>query len=297
MIDLHVHTYHSDGTLSPKKVVLLAKSKDVRTIAITDHDGIDGISEAREWGDSCGVKVIPGIELSTGKDMGAYMHILGYNIDIENFRLKKEIKQIRDQRKERNDKLLQALNGMGYKLSLMDLYESRGKQYSSHYIGKPVFAMALKNKGYINTPKEAFREGFFLRSEEIKKIHREKITSQRGIELIKEAGGIPVLAHPMKISYLDYSEKLGHLEKIERLVVKLKAGGLEGMECYYSKHLMYETEELVKIAERQQLLITAGSDFHGPELDNKIAIGSFPRDEIFPKKEKILLETFIKAGE
>lgn len=284
MMDLHVHTVYSDGTLTPEEVIILAKSNGVKLLSITDHDGIDGLSEGIEQGIKHGVKVIPGIELSTGGDLGAYVHLLGYNFDLEDAPLKKALKEIREKRKERNDKLLKALNGMGYKLTREDLYNSLGRGRGTHYIGKPVFAMALKNKGYIGTPKEAFKEGQFLRSEEIKKIHREKITTQEGLNLIRGAGGIPVLAHPMKISYLATENEGSHLQRIERLIARLKAAGLEGMECYYSKHLLYETERLVEIADKHGLLVTAGSDFHGPQLDTQIQIGDFPRDETYETK-------------
>lgn len=289
MMDLHVHTTYSDGTLTPEEVVFLAKANGVKLLSITDHDGIDGVLEGIEWGRQYGVKVVPGVELSTGGDLGAYVHLLGYNFDLENVPLKKALKEIREKRKERNDRLLEALNGMGYKLTQEDLYNSLGKGRGTHYIGKPVFAMALKNKGYIGTPKEAFNEGHFLRSEEIKRIHREKITTQEGIALIKGAGGIPVLAHPMKISYLA-GEEGGHLQRIERLVARLKAVGLEGMECYYSKHLLFETEHLVEIADKHELLVTAGSDFHGPQLDAQIHIGGFPKNELYEEKEAILAQ-------
>ncbi|MBR0597505.1 PHP domain-containing protein [Sinanaerobacter chloroacetimidivorans] len=280
MIDLHLHTHYSDGTLSPEEIVLLAKKNGVDTIAITDHDGMGGISEGLEAGKKWGVQVIPGIELSTEDEYGGYMHILGYGFDIHNEELKREIAVIREKRKERNQKLLAALNEIGCQITQEDLQLREGQDY----VGKPVFAMALMKKGYISSPKEAFQEGKFMRAPQVRRIHREKIQTKRAIELIQDAGGIPVLAHPLKIAYLGRGEEGGDFfARLERLIARLKEQGLCGMECYYSKHLLYETERLVQLAEENDLIITAGSDFHGPEFDENLTIGSIPTDPKFNK--------------
>ena len=164
MRDLHLHTYYSDGTLSPEEVVKRAADKGIRTIAITDHDGLKGISEALNAGEKYGVKVIPGIELSakvykedfTSSNFiptrDVFIHILGYDIDINNEELNQEIENIRQKRIERNMKLLAKLNYIGCELNVGDLFKCAQKDY----IGKPNFALALMEKGYIKNPKEAF---------------------------------------------------------------------------------------------------------------------------------------------
>ena len=117
MIDLHLHSYYSDGTMSPEELVLHAKRSGVGTIAITDHDGMDGLSEGIEAGRRYGVDVLSGIELSTEDEDTFYMHILGYCFDHENESLKNEVEIIRSKRVERNEKLLAALREIGCRLS------------------------------------------------------------------------------------------------------------------------------------------------------------------------------------
>lgn len=276
MIDLHLHTYYSDGILSPKELVLLAKKNSVETIAITDHDGMGGLADGMEAGKYYGVHVIPGIELSTEEE-GVSMHILGYCFNRDDDNLKAEVEWIRRKRVERNEKLLAALREIGCMLSKEDLQLREGQDY----IGKPTFAMALMRRGYVSSPKEAFQEGQFMRSDAVKRVHREKISSRKAIDLIKQAGGIPVLAHPMKISQLTKKDGKDFFERLEKQLVNLKSWGLEGMECYYSSHLPEQTEQLVLMAKKHKLIMTAGSDFHGMEFDKKIIPGGFPIDENF----------------
>lgn len=288
MIDLHLHTYYSDGTMSPEALVSLAAQRGVDTVAITDHDGTGGIEEGLRAGEKYGVKVLPGIELSTEDEQGVYMHILGYCFDPDNRELKSELEHIRRKRVERNEKLLSALHEIGCQITEEDLKLREGQDY----VGKPIFAMALVRKGYINHPQEAFREGRFMRSETVRRVHREKVAAKRAVELITLAGGIPVLAHPMKISHL--SKERGELffRKLDELILKLKSWGLQGIECYYSQHSLEETEKLIRLAQKYNLLITAGSDFHGREMDENIEIGGFPTDQSFDKN--VMIQKFVR---
>ncbi|NLP30283.1 MAG: PHP domain-containing protein [Clostridiales bacterium] len=285
MRDLHLHTYYSDGTLSPEEVVKRAADKGIRTIAITDHDGLKGISEALNAGEKYGVKVIPGIELSakvykedfTSSNFiptrDVFMHILGYDIDINNEELNQEIENIRQKRIERNMKLLAKLNCIGCELNEGDLFKWAQKDY----IGKPNFALALMEKGYIKNPKEAFLPGKFLRHPEVRSVRREKIHARKAISLIENAGGKAVLAHPMKIRALKGNEEY-NFEGLEALLDILQKWGLVGMECRYSTHSKEQTEVLEKIAQKRGLVITSGSDYHGPDFDPSIDIGVFGKD-------------------
>lgn len=284
MVDFHLHTYYSDGTLSPKALVQRAKEQGVTTLAITDHDGVKGVKEAVEAGEKLGVRVIAGIEFSAAieeenlfdrqavEGQEIYMHILGYGIDINNEPLNLAIHHIQQKRKERNEEMQKALYALGYELKEEDfrIYPTQ------EYIGKPNFARALVKRGYACSVKEAFEKGKFLRRPEIRKIHRAKIDAKEAIALIIGAGGIPVLAHPMKITYKEKNEEGSFFDKLEPLLIKLKEYGLMGMECYYSSHLIYETQRLLEIADRLDLLISAGTDFHGPELNDTLEIGKFP---------------------
>lgn len=265
MIDLHLHTYYSDGEQSPCEVVRTALQQGITTMAITDHDGTGGIQEAVQAGHALGIRVIPGIEFSTEDPNGAHLHLLGYGIDSEEPELQQALVGIRHARETRNLLIMEALARMGYPISFEDL----GAYPGSDYIGKPVFARAMVAKGYIESPLDAFRDGVLLRSEEIRKIQKEKISVKRAIQLVRHAGGISVLAHPLKIGWLGSAKDVTlekRLEKLEGLLKFLISYGLQGMECYYSKHSQEETEALVALAKKEGLLISAGSDYHGPSF-------------------------------
>lgn len=277
MIDLHLHTFYSDGSLSPSELVAIAKERGASIIAVTDHDGLDGVEEAMEAGNKLGIKVIPGIEFSAQlpdflDSSSCFMHLLGYGIDVKNKALQEAVKDILKKRKERNDKLLNALREKGYVLDKQD-FQVYPQQT---YIGKPNFARALLKRGYIEELREAFQAGEFLEAPEIKAVHRVKIDVREAISLIENAGGVAVLAHPLKISYKGKNQpgQAGFFEVLSSLLFRLKKSGLQGMECYYSRHLPYETEQLLALADEFNLLVSAGSDFHGPEFDENLKIGT-----------------------
>jgi predicted metal-dependent phosphoesterase TrpH len=281
MIDMHLHTYYSDGTMSPHAIVKRASALGMKTIAITDHDGVDGVEEAQVAGKKLGVKVIPGIELSssmsagelglygdTYKDHNINMHILGYEIDIKDDELNKAIKKVRRWREDRNRDLLTTLNSIGFDISKNDLLQREGQDY----VGKPNFVLALMKKGYIRSSKEASMPGRFLKHPSVQRVHRRKMHAEEAIDLIKGAGGFAVLAHPMKIKF-PRIEKYDMYKSISSLLDKLLIWGLSGMECYYSGHTEEETARLLSIAKGKKMIITAGSDFHGFDFDPHLDIG------------------------
>jgi len=256
-VDLHVHTYYSDGTLSPTEIIKWAKKSKLDQVAITDHDGIDGVQEALIAGEALDILVIPGVEFSVDEPSGIGMHMLGYRIDIHNKELKNKLEYIKQKRKERNDKMITVLSDLGYPL----VYEDMKKRGSGDSIGKPDFARGLINKGYIVKFLDAFEKDKFLMSEKVMKIKKEKISAKEAIELISGSGGIAVLAHPMKVTGLNGE----YFKALEDLVIKLKGYGLKGMECFYPEHSEEETMKLVNLAEKYKLHMTKGSDYHGPK--------------------------------
>lgn len=258
-VDHHVHTYYSDGQLSPAEIVEWAYNKGLDQIAITDHDGTGGVKEAAEAGKLKGITVIPGIEFSTEAENGVSLHILGYNIDIDNSELAEACHEIRLKRQARNEKFLKALNEEGYALTAEDLVLREGQDF----IGKPIFARALVRKGYISEPAEAFEKVFT--SEKLRAIRKEKIPAKRAIELIGRANGTAVLAHPGLIRNIGERGSREYYANLERLLKSLKKYGLAGMECNYSKHTK-EEEKRFKMANKFNLHITSGSDYHGPDM-------------------------------
>ena len=166
--------------MSPNDIVKKYIKDEFDMIAITDHEVTDGIADAVSQAKDENIKIIPGIEFSTDMD-GKEIHILGYYFDPDNGQLKEQLKYLANIRKERNDKLLKALQSQGFDICERDLIQREGQTY----IGKPNFARALVAKGYISNMSEAFEPGKLLESDEIKSIKREKISAAKAIEIIR----------------------------------------------------------------------------------------------------------------
>lgn len=259
MIDLHTHSTASDGQYSPAELMRLAKENGVTVTALTDHDTISGIEEAQTEAERIGLKFFSGIEISTDSEFGS-MHILGYNIDPKNAKLSETCKWFVDQRRERAEKIFRFLEERGVPLTR----ESVEKYSGGGLLIRPHFARAMVDAGYVQNVRVAFEK--HLDVPEFKKIKREKLTPEKSLELITEAGGIPVLAHPVQIKM--------DLDGLSGLVKKLSGLGLVGMECYYSTHTPEQTAEYLKIAKKNGLYVTAGSDFHGEKIKPDIKLGT-----------------------
>ncbi len=252
--DFHVHSYYSDGIMKPTELVRMYKDKEYDVIALTDHDGVDGVPEALIAGEALKIQVIPGVEIGCGYDFGQErleLHILGYYIDIENGELKEYLKKLKENREDRNRRLLKYLQELGYDLTAADLVERPGQTY----IGKPTFARAMKKKGI--APDNMWE--IFDQTE------KEKRSVFETIDIIRKAGGIAVLAHPMKIKKLKNEGEACFWQNLEKIVVDLKKHGLKGMECYHPSASHDEALKLVVLAGKYHLHITEGSDFHGDE--------------------------------
>lgn len=260
-VDYHIHSWYSDGTMKPTDLVRRYYDMEYDMISITDHDGIDGVQEALIAGEALKIKVISGVELAVEHE-GKELHLLGYQFDPENPALRAKLEELRQYRDERNEKMLAKLQEMGYALTMEDLKQRPGQTY----IGKPNFARALAAKGYISSPSEAFAPGKLLDSPELKAISRKKISAEEAISLLKEAGGMAVLAHPMKIRKLGLRGGEEFWENLDIMLRQLKKMGLSGMECIYPSHSEEEIIKLVNLAGKYHLHITEGSDYHGDDL-------------------------------
>lgn len=253
--DLHLHTYYSDGALSPKEVVNRWADEGYELIAITDHDGIAGSIAGREYAEKRGIGYISGIEFDSSDVLGRDIHILGYGFDYRSHKLQEALEGILLERAARNDSLLTALNEMGYPIDFDDIMAVN----EGRYVGKPTFAKILAKKGYTESSQAVFNSIF--REPQIRKIHKRTLSSKEVIDLIHEAGGLAVFAHPMEQRHLGetYDQFRGRLLE---LLDKMREYGVDGIECYHPSADDVQAEELAGYAGRYGLLITKGSDFH-----------------------------------
>lgn len=280
-VDLHVHSNRSDGSLSPSDLVLEAKKKGLTAFALTDHDTVDGIDEAIAASVGSGVTVIPGIELSTeyeGKDI----HIVGLFIDKEQPAFRDKIQEFVDSRILRNQKMCQKLTDAGCPLT----YEELVEEFPGSVITRAHYAQILLKKGYTKSLKEAFERYIGDRGPCF--IPREKITPGDGVKLILSAKGIPVLAHPLLYG-------MGK-DRLQILVDRLKAVGLEAIEAVYCTYSPSEEAQMREFAKKNDLFISGGSDFHGsakPGLEMGTGYGKlFVHGEILDALEKRREELF-----
>ncbi|MCS7227414.1 MAG: PHP domain-containing protein [Endomicrobia bacterium] len=280
-IDLHVHTTYSDGNFSPKQVVEYCKQINIVAVGITDHDTTDGIEEAVEVGKKEGVEIIPGVELSAEfKDSTeGEVHILGYFIDWNDKTFQQQLKIFRQARQERAYKILNKLNVLGINIPEQEVFGRTGQTQS---IGRLHFARLMLEKKIVNSVKEAFE--LYLGYGKPAYVPKLKLQPQEAISMILRVKGIPVLAHPYFGVYID-----------PKSIKKLVNQGIKGIEVYHSKHHSNVIEELINIADKYGLLITGGSDCHGPMDTHPPILGSMkiPYSIIEPlKKYKQDVETY-----
>ncbi|MDO4466413.1 MAG: PHP domain-containing protein [Bacillota bacterium] len=242
MLDLHIHTTASDGSESPKDMVRLAYLAGIDTMAITDHDTMDGCLEAMEEGKKLGVHVIPGMEISAGY-RDSYIHILGYGMNPSNPELLPIIQYVRNDRKERNQKIIVSMEQDGIVFSEEDLNKKT--------LGRPHFAKVLVDQGRATDIQDAFDR--FLGNNKKYSFPRNYISLAKSIEIIHACQGLVVVAHPYQYKFEDLT---AFLEEMVSL-------GVDGVEVYYSGYSEEQIAFLKDFATRHQLLITGGSDFHG----------------------------------
>lgn len=252
-VDLHTHTTESDGTLAPEELVQLANEIGLDAIAVTDHDTFAGFEKAAMAAKAAGVQVVRGIELNSRLNLpeGGYRsaHVLGYFPFAEPRREFVEwLEEQRRERKERNEKLVASLRARTVDITLQEV-EQRGKTLT----GRVHFARVLVEKGYATNVEDAFHR--FLGEDAPSFVERQSYTSEETARIIRSGGGIPVIAHPVRLSLEGEAER--------RVLERLKSAGLAGLEIYHSEHSQRAQAHYRKLAEELDLLPTGGSDFHG----------------------------------
>lgn len=247
-IDLHIHSTFSDGTNSPDELVALAVKGGLSTISLTDHDTMAGTGEIVEAGKRVGIEVIPGLELSVVHG-GKPLHILGYWIDENDDHLQAGLVKIQQARKERNKKIIDKLMALGIRVTMDELEEFSGHGQA----GRPHIGALLIQHGVVKNINQAFKH--YLKKGRCAYVARDEFKAKTAIRLIKQAGGLAVLAHPVQFD--------ASLTALPDLFEKLVEKGLDGVEVYYPTQSASYRKKLCRIAERYDLLYTGGSDYHG----------------------------------
>lgn len=267
-IDLHVHSYMSDGTLSPKEIVQLAAEKDVKAIALTDHDCIDGIKEAAESASQLNIDFLNGIEVSVIYENGRKLHILGLGIDINNSEFLKVYNKMRIARENSIPFILKVVEKQGIKIDINDLKKHTHNKYLDRY---DVHEYFTRNRLCNNSQKiwDKYLDPIPYEKDEL-------LTIEEAIDIIKKAGGLSFLAHYNKtIGLYGFSNN-----EIEFRIKYMIDMGLNGVERYYPSYIRQDIKFLDYIINKYNLNFSGGTDFHGKNRPG-IGLGTGSNNNLF----------------
>lgn len=265
LIDLHCHTTASDGIYTPSEMIDYAIANNVRVLAITDHDTIDGLEEALSHAQQRSFACIPGIEFSIEYTNGSF-HLLGLGIDYTHPDLLSELAQLQKLRKDRIFKIIKDLQNHG--ISITD--EEIEHEAVGNSPGRPHVARLLVKKGYAGTIAHVF-ENFMVKGKP-GYIKKDKISFYSALKLIKASGGIPVIAHPISLGFSSW-------EECENILKKFFDAGVQGIEVFSGMHTDEDVSKFLQIAQKYSVIITGGSDFHG---DKQEKIGFYGENKPIP---------------
>jgi 3',5'-nucleoside bisphosphate phosphatase len=248
VIDLHTHSTCSDGSEEPARVIDLAAEAGCRAIALTDHDGVFGLAPARARAEALGIGFVPGCEVSSTRGRNA-LHLLCYFVDDRSETLGELLREVRNDRDERNRALAERLDAIGLPVSLDDASaEAKGE-----VVGRPHFAAVLVRRGEARSIDEAFDR--WLGDGRPAYVPRRPLSPQRVVEAAHADGGVVSLAHPLANE--------STIERLGELVEELASVGLDGLEANYAGYGPTTRAQLTELASSERLVATGGSDFHG----------------------------------
>jgi predicted metal-dependent phosphoesterase TrpH len=252
MIDLHVHSTHSDGTLRPAALLQYAHQQQITVLALADHDCITGIDEATTAGKELNIAVIPAVELSVSFERYTDVHLLAYGINHHDPALRQRLNLFCARRDSRNEAIVERINAKLQRQGRQPISTTEVTALADGAIGRPHIARVLMEHDHVRTMEEAF-ERYLVPCN----VPKEYFAMDEAINEIHRAGGIAVLAHPTSIT--------NDLPTLEQIINRLRAMGLDGIEVYNNMAAETETARLLDIARRHNIIITGGSDYHGIE--------------------------------
>ncbi len=241
--DLHLHTFFSDGTYSPEEMVAHGARHRFSALALTDHDTVEGCDRTGRACEAAGIEFVPGTELTAEQD-DHELHVLGYFFDVRNPRLLVELARFQTVRQNRIREMVARLNRVNVPLTADEVFALANCRSP----GRPHVARALVKAGLCGSLDEAFER--FLKKNRPAWVPKFKMSAHDAIELIHHAGGVAVMAHP----------GLNHNDEV---IPSMVEAGLDGLECFHTKHSTSITEHYLEMADRFHLLVTGGSDCHG----------------------------------
>jgi predicted metal-dependent phosphoesterase TrpH len=241
--DLHLHTNFSDGTFTPEELVFQAQKAGLACIAVTDHDSVEACARAGAACASVKMEFIPGTELTAEHD-DTELHLLGYFLDTHNEKLLTEIARFQVVRQSRIHEMVARINELGTPLKVESVFALANCKSP----GRPHVARAMVKAGLVKNLDEAFER--FLKKGRPAWVPKSKISALEAIQLVHQAGGLAVMAHP-------------GLNRTDNIIPALVAAGMDGIECFHTKHSTTMSERYLEIADKYHLLVTGGSDCHG----------------------------------
>lgn len=260
MIDLHTHSTASDGTLTPAEIARAAAAAGLKAVALTDHDTVAGIPEARAAAEDLALAFVPGVEISVRLERGA-LHIVGLFVDEGCPALGAALDWAVAVRVDRNRRIAEKLRELRMPVDLAEVEAAAG----GGVVGRPHFARAMVERGHVRSALAAFQR--YLDRGKPAYISKERMDPARAMDVVRAAGGVPILAHPGQTKHTG--------DELEKLVAKLADLGLGGIEVHYSGVTPAESRELRRLAEKYGLVRSGGSDFHGA-VKPGIALGRGP---------------------
>lgn len=258
MIDLHVHTTASDGQYTPSEIIQKAKDKNLKAIAITDHDTVNGIEEGRKAAKEANIDFVPGIELNINGSAGEF-HLLGLGIQTVSKSMESILENVIKNRDLRNQSIIEKMQQDGVDITLEEL----NQEFPNTIIGRPHFAAMLVKKGVVKVRQQAFDQ--YLARGRKWYVERVGTNLDEAIVAIKDCGALPIIAHPMSL-YLSWG-------KLPEMMQKYADQGIVGIEAFHPGARVTECLRLEELGRKLGLIITAGSDFHGEKIRTDRRIG------------------------